>query len=317
MLNGVAKSVNDPESNVSAWKRMQAQSIAEGKAEARTRADQRIGALGSGSDFSPFLQHLGIASINMGYGGEDDGGIYHSAYDDFYWYTHFSDSTFVYGRALAQTAGITVMRLASADVLPFAFSNFVETAQGYAKELQDLRDARAKQITDRARAKEEGVYAVINDPRNPLLPPKTEAPPPRFEFTPVLNALDDLTRASDEFEKQYGTWSDRAQTGAATNAADAVAYKALNEQLIQAERALTSPEGLPNRSWYQHLVYAPGFYTGYGVKTMPAAREAIEQSQWSAVNGELLRIAAALQRQATVVKNAAASLAKISAAPVQ
>lgn len=317
MLNGVAKSVDDPEAKVTAWKRMQAQSIAEGKAEARTRPDQRIGALGSGSDFSPFLQHLGIASINMGYGGEDDGGIYHSIYDDFYWFTHFSDSTFVYGRALAQTAGVTIMRLAGADVLPFAFTNFAETAQGYAKELQDLRDARAKLITERATAKEEGVYAMINDPRNPLLPPKMEAAPPRFEFAPLTNAIDELTRASEEFEKQYATWAERAQTGSAMNAADAAAYKALNQQLIQAERALTSPEGLPGRSWYQHLVYAPGFYTGYGVKTMPAAREAIEQSQWSAVNGELLRIAAALQRQTAVVNSAAVALSKISVAPIQ
>jgi N-acetylated-alpha-linked acidic dipeptidase len=307
-MNDVARAVTDPETGVTVWKRMQARRIASGstaaRAEARTRADLRIGALGSGSDYSPFLQHLGVASVNLGFGGEDDGGIYHSVYDDFYWYTHFSDSTFVYGRALAQTAGTAVMRLADADVLPFTFTNLAETAAGYVDELQDLRDTRATAIAERIREIDDSVFRYTNDPRNPLRPPVAETVPPRFEFAPVLNGLDALKVAAAEYAEARAAWTQRAAAG--ISATDAVAYRKLNERLIHAERALTTSEGMKNRPWYQHLLYAPGFYTGYGVKTMAGAREAIEQGQWSDVNGELQRIGDALQREAALVRDATA-----------
>jgi len=128
-INGIAKDVQDPEAHVSSWRRNKAEREVQGDADAMSGDDLRIGALGSGSDFTPFLQHLGVAALNLGYGGEDDGGIYHSIYDDFYWYTHFSDTSFVYGRALAQVAGKAVMRLADADVLPFVFTNLAATTQ--------------------------------------------------------------------------------------------------------------------------------------------------------------------------------------------
>src|SRR5207253_10784078 len=143
-INGVAMDVEDPETAVSSWKRLQASRILNGSPEvrrdAREREDLRIGALGSGSDYSSFLDHLGVAALNIGYGGEDDGGIYHSIYDDFYWFMHFSDSAFVYEKALAQVGGISVLRLANADLLPFAFTNLAETIQTYVKDLQSLRD---------------------------------------------------------------------------------------------------------------------------------------------------------------------------------
>src|SRR5690349_316749 len=151
-INGVALDVEDPESGVNSWKRVQAARILNGSPEvrrdAREREDLRIGALGSGSDYSSFIDHLGVASLNLGYDGEDDGGIYHSIYDDFYWFTHFSDTSFVYGRALAQAVGTAVMRLADADVLPFVFTNLAATTRRYVDELQQLRDARAKEIDE-------------------------------------------------------------------------------------------------------------------------------------------------------------------------
>ena len=110
----------------------------------RKRPDLRIGALGSGSDYTVFVDHLGIASLNLGFGGEDGGGIYHSIYDDFYWYTHFSDGDFVYGRALAQTVGTAVMRLADADLLPYDFTNFADTVRA-------LRGRSAEALEDRER----------------------------------------------------------------------------------------------------------------------------------------------------------------------
>src|SRR5881296_744870 len=149
-ISNVARDIQDPETKMSAWKRQQLREIADAKTseqreEIRKRSDLRIPALGSGSDYTAFLQHDGVAALNIGYGGEDQGGIYHSIYDDFYWFTHFSDSAFVYERALAQVAGIAVLRLANADLLPFAFTNLAETIQTYVKDLQSLRDRRAEQ----------------------------------------------------------------------------------------------------------------------------------------------------------------------------
>lgn len=302
-VNGVAMDVDDPESGVSSWKRLQASRIVTGTPEsrrdARDREDLRIDALGSGSDYSSFLDHLGVASLNLGYGDEDDGGIYHSIYDDFYWYTHFSDTSFVYGRALSQTVGIAVLRLANADLLPFAFTNLAETAQGYVKDLQSLRDKRAEQIADRNKSIEEGLFRFTSDPRDPVMAPKRQQPAPQLNFAPLLNALDSLNHAAARY--------DRAYTRAVTDGRLKTA-KSVNERLIQAERALTSSEGLKNRPWYVHMLYAPGFYTGYGVKTIPGVREAIEQGEWQDADREIVRAAAALEREATLISGIAASL---------
>jgi N-acetylated-alpha-linked acidic dipeptidase len=301
-VNGVSRDIDDPESKTTVWKREQASRISSGSADdrrdARSRDDLRIGALGSGSDYSSFLQHLGVAALNMGYGGEDDGGIYHSIYDDFYWFTHFSDTSFVYGRALAQTVGVAVMRLASADLLPFAFTNLAETARTYTTELQQLRDSRSDAITETNRSIDEGVYLAVNDPRNPVAGPSRKTPPPQFNFAPLLNALDSLTSAA----KRY----DRAASSITPQ--NSAKLKAVNQRLVQAERAMTSNDGLKGRSWYRHLIYAPGFYTGYGVKTMPAVRESIEQGQWENVDAEIARVAQALTREATLVSQLAGEL---------
>ena len=302
-VNGVALDVEDPESGTSSWKRVQASRILNGspesRREARDREDLRIGALGSGSDYSSFLDHLGVASLNIGYGGEDDGGIYHSIYDDFYWYTHFSDTSFVYGRALAHVGGIAVLRLANADLLPFAFTSLGETVQGYVKDLQSLRDRRSEQIEERNKQIEEGLFKVTSDPRDPVTAPRRQIPAPQLNFAPLLNALDSLNHAAARYDRAYT----RVVTeGRVTNA------KSVNERLIQAERALTSAEGLKNRPWYVHMLYAPGFYTGYGVKTIPGVREAIEQGQWQDADREIARAAAALEREATLISGIAAAL---------
>jgi N-acetylated-alpha-linked acidic dipeptidase len=302
-VNGVALDVEDPESGTSSWKRVQASRIINGSPEirrdAREREDLRIDALGSGSDYSSFLDHLGVASLNIGFGGEDNGGIYHSIYDDFYWYTHFSDTSFVYGRALAQAGGIAVLRLANADLLPFAFTNLGETVQGYVKDLQSLRDKRSEQIVERNKQIEEGLFKFTSDPRDPVTAPQRQLPAPQLNFAPLLNALDSLNHAAARYDRAYN----RAVTeGRVANA------KSVNQRLIQAERALTSIEGLKNRPWYVHMLYAPGFYTGYGVKTIPGVREAIEQGQWQDADREIARAAAALEREAALISGIAATL---------
>jgi N-acetylated-alpha-linked acidic dipeptidase len=302
-INGVAMDVEDPESKVSSWRRVQAAQVLNGspdeRRDAREREDLRIGALGSGSDYSSFIDHLGVASLNLGYGGEDDGGIYHSIYDDFYWFMNFSDSSFVYGRALSQAMGIAVLRLANADILPFAFTNLAETIQTYVKQLQSLRDRRSEQIVERNRQIEDGLYLVTSDPRDPVTAPQRQQPAPQLNFAPLLNALDSLTHAASRYDKAYAK---AVSDGRVANA------KAVNERLVQAERALTSTEGLRNRPWYVHMLYAPGFYTGYGVKTIPGVREAIEQGQWSDADREIARAAAAVEREATLVSGLATML---------
>jgi N-acetylated-alpha-linked acidic dipeptidase len=309
-VNGVERDVRDPESKVSVFERnkaLLAVSAINGDADDEAASadsagsDLHIDALGSGSDFTPFLQHLGVASLNVGYGGEDDGGIYHSIYDDFYWYTHFSDSSFVYGKAMSQTVGIAMMRLADADVLPFGFSTLTATARRYTKQLQQLWATRAAKIAERNAAIASGYYAMTNDPRDPSSAPAVQVMPPEFNFSPLLNALDTLGQAASRYEAAYAKW-----TGGAT--ANAATLTALNAQLIQAERAMTSSDGLPRRPWFQHLLYAPGYYTGYGVKTMPGAREAMDQGQWSDVDAQIVRIAAALRAEAALVNKAAATL---------
>jgi N-acetylated-alpha-linked acidic dipeptidase len=306
-INGVAMDVEDPESGVSSWKRLQSSRIVGGSPEvrrdAREREDLRIGALGSGSDYSSFIDHLGIASLNLGYGGEDNGGIYHSIYDDFYWFTHFSDSSFVYERALAQAAGTAVLRLANADLLPFGFTNLSETVQGYVKDLQSLRDKRAEAITERNRQIEEGRFKFTSDPRDPITAPQRQTPAPQLNFAPLLNALDSLHHSALRYETAYGRALSEGRAGVA---------KGVNVRLLQAERALTSTEGLKNRPWYVHMLYAPGFYTGYGVKTIPGVREAIEQGQWQDADREIGRAASALEREAALVSGIASTLSGAS-----
>lgn len=298
-INGVEMEVPDPESGLSTWKRNQLRRILNGSDSARRLAraggDLHIGALGSGSDYSTFIDHLGIPSMNLGFGGEDDGGIYHSIYDDFYWYTHFSDSSFVYGRALAQAAGIAVLRLANADILPFAFTNQAETIGTYADEVKKLASTRASEIAERNTEIEEGVFQAVSDPRTPTLAPRRLTPPPSNpDFAPLMSAVAALKRSAARYDSAYS----EAVAGGGVAAA-----KSVNEQLLQAERALTTPEGLPKRPWYTHLIYAPGFYTGYGVKTLPGIREAIEQGEWSSVGPEIARVSAALTREASLLDN--------------
>jgi N-acetylated-alpha-linked acidic dipeptidase len=303
-INSVARDVTDPEKNISAWKRDQLRRLStaatpEARQEARQRADLRISALGSGSDYTAFIDHLGIASLNLGYGGEDGGGIYHSIYDDYYWYTHFSDGDFVYSRALAQTIGSAVLRLADADLLPYEFTNLADTVHRYVDELQKLWKSTSDGIQERNRQIEEGVFSATSDPRRPMEPPKAEAMPPFLNFAPLENGAAALTRSAARYEKALAnaTLAGRQFSG-------------LNQKLIQTERGLTDPEGLPRRPWFKHQLYAPGFYTGYGVKTIPAVREAIEQKLWPEAEAQMGRVGKVLENEAKMIDAAADELEK-------
>jgi N-acetylated-alpha-linked acidic dipeptidase len=306
--NDIAREISDPETKLTAWKRQQLHEIANGKTpeqreEIRKRADLRIPALGSGSDYTAFLQHDGVASMNIGFGGEDGGGIYHSIYDDFYWYTHFSDTDFVYGRALSQAGGTAMMRLADADLLPFEFGDFADTVQTYLKELKALSQKMQDDIKERNKEIEEGVFKATNDPKKPLVPPPTEAVPLHLNFAPMENAVDGLTRSAAEYRKALEQANSNAGAGLAS-----ASLAEVNKMLIESERKLTNAAGLPNRPWFKHQLYAPGFYTGYAVKTVPAVREAIELKKWKEADEAIVVVAGVLQDEAALISSAAAKL---------
>ncbi len=311
-MNGVARDISDPETKLSVWKRRQLSDLAEAapddRDELRHRADLRLTPLGSGTDFTAFLDHLGIATLDLGYGGEDPGGIYHSIYDDFYWYTHFSDSDFVYGRALSQTVGTAVMRLADADVLPLDFNGLADTVHQYSKQLQKLLNDRQAEVKERNQQIEDGVFQATFDPRRPTVAPKKEDVPPHLNFAPFDNAADALTRSADRYGKALA--KAQARFG---DAAAVAAQTEVNRMLISSERRLTDPEGLPRRPWYKHMLYAPGVYTGYGPKTVPSVREAIELKHYAEANSEIVRVAKVLHQEAELVDQAAAALEKMAA----
>jgi N-acetylated-alpha-linked acidic dipeptidase len=306
--NDIAREIADPETKLSAWKRNHLNKISEAKSaeereKIRQRPDERIGALGSGSDYTAFLQHDGVASLNIEFSGEDGGGIYHSIYDDFYWYTHFSDTDFQYGRALAQTGGTAVLRLADAELLPFEFGNFADTMDSYVKELKTLAQKTQADIQERNREIEEGVFQATDDPKKPLVTPLVETVPPYLNFAPLDNAGVALTRSAAEYRKAFEKMN--ANGGSALTAAS---LADVNKLLMESERKLTNTEGLPNRPWFKHQIYAPGFYTGYSAKTMPAVRETIEQKQWKQADDGIAVVAKVLQDEAALISAAAAKL---------
>jgi N-acetylated-alpha-linked acidic dipeptidase len=307
-INGVARDINDPETKMTVWQRAQLNAIANAKSaddrkELRQRPDLRINALGSGTDFTGFIDHLGIATLDMEYGGEDDGGIYHSIYDDFYWYTHFSDTDFVYGRALAQTVGTSVLRLADAEVLPFDFVNFADTIEMYIKDLQKLVADKQEEITERNQEIDEGLFKATLDPRRPTVAPLREEVPPHLNFAPMQNAVDSLTRSAKHYQQSLSQ-----KQSILGDDAMAARLGVLNKELIESERRLTNADGLPRRPWYKHLLYAPGVYSGYGVKTVPGVREGIEQKNYAEADQEIVRVAKALQNESALIESAAQEL---------
>jgi N-acetylated-alpha-linked acidic dipeptidase len=298
----VVRDVPDPERGVSVLERFRARQIvlatkAKDRKDLRDRADLRLEALGSGSDFTPFIQHAGIAALSIGYGGEGAGGSYHSIYDSFDHYTRFGDPKFDYEMAQAKTTGRMMLRLANASVLPFELTDFAETIGRYAKEVQKLADDMRKRTEERNTQLRENAMELAADPMKPFFSPKPQDPVPYLDFAPLQNASEKLQRSAREFDRA------RASMTYAPNAT--VREVALDQALMHIEQRLTSEQGLPRRSWFRHQVYAPGFYTGYGVKTLPGVREAIEERKWTEANQQIERVARILEAYASEVDRAA------------
>ncbi|MEP6922946.1 MAG: transferrin receptor-like dimerization domain-containing protein [Pyrinomonadaceae bacterium] len=298
-INQVAKDVPDPQTKMSVWERDKAREIVNGspneRKEAETRSDLRIDALGSGSDFTPFLQHLGIAALDLGFGGESSGGSYHSIYDSFDNYVRFIDTDFAYGLALSKTAGRATLRMANADILPFEFVNSADTISQYVNDLTKMTDTMREDTKNFNRLLSDGSYAAVQDPQQKLVLPKIKSEVPNVDFTALQTAVTKLQESAKNYESAIKNRQNLSVGGAN-----------LDKILFQTERALTSEKGLPRRPWFKHQIYAPGFYTGYGVKTLPAVREAIEQRNWTEVNEQISLTAQTIKNFAVEIDKAAA-----------
>ena len=313
LVNQAARDVQDPEKNgTSVLERARAAQILDGTAEerkeARARTDLRIGALGSGSDFTPFLQHLGVSAVNLGFGGEEQYGQYHSIYDSFDHYTRFGDPTFEYGIALAKTAGRLSLRLANAEVLPFAFDAMGEAVDRYSKEVVKLADDMRDEADERDQRLDAGTYTNYDDPTEKWLPPRRLDKVPYINFAPLQNAVVRLNESAKAYETA------RRDRMAGTDPLAEAARGELDAALIQCERSLTREQGLPRRPWFAHQVYAPGFYTGYGVKTLPGVREALEQRDWKETEEQVGIVADVLLKYAESIDRAAALLRPVATA---
>lgn len=245
----------------------------------------KLGALGAGSDWAGFLQYLGISSMDLGFGGEGAGGEYHSIYDSYDHYVRFGDPGFKYGVALAETTGRAMLRMANADVLPFDVSSFYNTVNEYVIELKALVENARNETEQKNQMIGDRLFDLAKDPVKNFNSPKVKEAVPYLDFSNLENAVAKLKKSSAEFQEQY------------CNATQLPADKLLklNEILFKAERSLLNEKGLPHRAWYKHQIYAPGLYTGYGVKTLPGIREALEQRNWNQAQENIEIVSKTLQ----------------------
>jgi N-acetylated-alpha-linked acidic dipeptidase len=285
-LSEVARDVKDPETGGSvlarslAERRVSTFEPARGEPATRSGAngDLQLGALGSGSDYTPFLQHLGINSINLGFEGESDYGVYHSAYDSFDHFRRFVDPKFEYGVTLAKVAGRIMLRAAQADLIPARESDFAASIASYDDELHKLADSMRAKTGELDKLLDDESYRLAANPDTPRAPPARLSDVPYLNFAELDNAVAKLEQSAKAFDKEY------ARLDAGTDPSSKAARDRVNATLGLLEQSLMDPHGLPGREWYQHMIYAPGAHTGYGVKTLPGIREAIEELRWEEAN---------------------------------
>jgi N-acetylated-alpha-linked acidic dipeptidase len=319
LVNQVAAGVTDPETKVSVRERMRARMLVQGnskhanpgeKDDAKLAAqggDLPIEALGSGSDFSAFLEHLGVASLDLGFGGEDDnGGIYHSRYDSFDHFARFGDPTFEYGVALSKVAGHIVLRTADASVVPMRFGDFSDTLDRYVAELHKLVDDTRADTKEQHELLEQHAFELAADPSRPVAPPARDSDVGDINLAPLDQAAKQLKQSAQAYEVAY---NERASTGFDMPEAQ---QRQLNALMGQMEQALSDPAGLPTRPWFKHMIYAPGMLTGYGVKTVPGVREALEARRWNEANQYAVVTAKVLDRYRAQLDRLTALLKKTS-----
>ncbi|MBS1850923.1 MAG: M28 family peptidase [Acidobacteria bacterium] len=309
-ISGVSRDVQDPETKMTVFERSRLYSIgkakdAEERADLRKRNDLVVDALGDGSDFTAFQDFAGISTLSVEFGGESDGDQYHSIYDDFYWYTHFADTDFVYGKALAQTGGTAIMRLAGADLLPYDYAPQAEAIAKYVSDLEKLLKDKQEEFAERNLQLKEGVFTALADPKKPTIPPPVETVPPYMNFAPMKNALELLKKSSTRYSAALKEWQSKGSPALA-----ATDLTAVNADLLKVQRLFLNAKGLPERPWFKNQVYAPGAYTGYGAKPVAPVREYMDAKKWKEADGQVPTVAEALTNVAGGIDQAAAKLEK-------
>jgi N-acetylated-alpha-linked acidic dipeptidase len=301
LVNSVAADVTDPESGASAAQRMRAKILSAAYdantsldnpalAAAQSGADIPIGPLGSGSDYTAFYHHLGLPAMNVGYGGEsENAGVYHSVYDSYDHHLRFDDPGLKYGAALSKTVGRMVLRIADADTVPQRFADFANTVDRYLQEVKKLEEARRNGDRLREKMEREGDFRIAMDPLKPIGPPPAEAATPHVELAGLEDAVDRLKASANAYDAAYADKS----SGLTPERRDR-----LNAMLRDIDQLLILPKGLPFRPWYKNSISAAGRFTGYGAKTLPGVREAIEERRFADAAAYARLTAAALDAYA-------------------
>jgi N-acetylated-alpha-linked acidic dipeptidase len=315
LINDVARGITDPEKKISVWQRARLHSILKAKDQEerdqiRKRADIRIGTLGDGSDYTPFLDFAGVSALDVGFGGEPDADAYHSIYDDFYWYTQFLDPDFAYARALAQTGGTTVLRLADADLIPYEYSGMADNLGKYVSDLEKLLKDKQEEFTERNLELSEGAYAADADPTKTSVPPPHESIPPFMNFAPLKNGVEAIKKSAEKYQTALA----KAQADGATDIPPPD-LEAINLRLMTIQRTFLTQLGLPRRPWFKHAIYAPGAYTGYGAKPLAAVREYMDEKKWVEADAQVPALGKVLQDVAVAIDSATEQLEKTAARP--
>jgi N-acetylated-alpha-linked acidic dipeptidase len=309
-INDVIRDIRDPEKNMSVWQRAHLLRISKAKdvddrTEIRKRIDLHIGALGDGSDYTAFLDHAGISALNIGFDGEGDGNQYHSVYDDFYWFSRFIDPDFAYERALAQTGGTAVMRLADSEIIPFEYGGEAETIAKYVSDLEKLLKDKQDEIAERNLELKEGVFTAVADPRKTSIPPVVEAAPLFMNFAPLKNGVESIKASAERYQTAFAKWQ------AEGCPVPRLLVNQLNHDLMQVQHAFLTEQGLPERPWFKNQIYAPGAYTGYGAKPIAAVREYMDAKRWNDADAQIPMVAGVMQRIAESIQKAATDLDQV------
>jgi N-acetylated-alpha-linked acidic dipeptidase len=312
-ISGVARDIPDPETHMSVFQRSRLASIAKAKdaeerAAIRKRSDLLVKALGDGSDYTAFQDFAGIPTLSVEFGDEDNGTQYHSIYDDFYWYTHFVDTDFSYGRALAQTAGTATMRLAGADLIPLDYSPQAEAIAKYETELEKLLKDKQDEFTERNLELQEGVFTATADPRKPSVPPPVETVPPYMNFSPMKNAIELLKKSSDRYSKALSAWHAKGPP-----ALSGQSLQLVNADLLRISRLFLNEKGLPERPWFKSQIYAPGAYMGYAAKPIAAVREYMDEKRWKEADAQIPQVVQVIEKAAAGISKAADDLENAAA----
>ena len=299
-VNEVASELKDPVQDVTLKKRIRSRLRISGNKDAE-RDDLRIYPLGSGSDYTAFIHHAGVPALNIGFGGESGGGSYHSIFDSYDHYKRFSDGDYIYGTTLAKVNGRLVLRLSEADILPFRFMNMAENIGTFIESNKKLAKTVAEKTKRRNRLLNEKAFTISANPKKTYLPPKRLDDVPEFDFTPLEAAHQRLKTSAMNYEKALSSMKKGSMS--------AEIKIQVNGLLKDVEQAMTREEGLPRRNWFKNMIYAPGYYTGYGVKTLPGIREGLEERKWDETHLFIGEVTRALDRASAKI-NAATEILK-------